>query len=160
MSKNVYFSVALFLAGVCLVCGCAKRIDNNTYDSRSVGKVFGTFSGVVKQARRVAIENGDSLEDNLMGAAIGGVLGGVAGNAVGGGRGRNVATAVGAIGGAAAGSYAEKNLKSQEGMEYVVELTDGRIITVVQGLEGICYVNQKVFVIVNNNGRSMVVPKI
>jgi outer membrane lipoprotein SlyB len=70
------------------------------------------------------------LEDNGLGIAGGGVAGGVIGNAVG--RGNFVPTAFGAVAGAVAGSFVEKKLKQQMALEYVVELYNGNLMTIVQ----------------------------
>ena len=61
-----------------------------------------------------------------------------------------------AAAGAVAGAYAEKALKSQNAMEYVVALENGESKTVVQGLDPTLAVGQKVWLMVSYQGRSRV----
>jgi outer membrane lipoprotein SlyB len=146
------------LCGCLLIGGCARNIDTDTYDARSVGDTAYTSRCKVVNVRKVKVEEGDYLEDNKIGAVAGGVAGGVLGNAVGGGRGRPIAAAAGAIAGAAAGAYAEKSLKSQHGFEYVVELQSGEMRTVVQGSDVILAPGQSALLMVYKSGRSRLIP--
>ena len=152
----------ILLASVCgfavLISGCARNISANSYDARTIGAANNTYAGVIVSMRKVAVEEGDYLEDNKVGGIMGAVAGGVLGNAVGGGRGRTIATAAGALAGAAAGAYAEKQLKSQEGFEYTVKLNSGGMKTIVQGTDVVLYPGQAVLLIEDNKGRSRLVP--
>ena len=51
----------------------------------------------------------------------------------------------------------EKGLKTQNALEYTVQVTDGRILTIVQGTGTPIAVGQPVLVMVNPRGRSRVV---
>ncbi|MBR1734644.1 MAG: glycine zipper 2TM domain-containing protein [Alphaproteobacteria bacterium] len=138
--------------------GCARNISSSSYDARKIGAASQTFECVVVSVRKVAVEEGDYLEDNKVGALMGGAAGGVLGNMIGGGRGRTAATVVGALAGAAGGAMAEKHLKSQNGLEYTVKLKSGEMRTVVQGLDNPLYQGQSALLIIDNN-RARVVPK-
>jgi len=63
----------------------------------------------------------------------------------------------GIVAGAIIGSLVEKQLKTQEAFEYVVKLTNGQLMTVVQGLDTQFQVGQNVLVMVGHDGRSRVV---
>lgn len=140
---------------LCLTNSCARQISSSSYDSVSVGEVANTYLGVVESARDVEVAP-DQLEDNEHGAIVGGLGGAVAGSAVGKGRGSGLATIAGATVGAIAGSMAEKQLKTQAGVEYVVRLEDGSFKTIVQGPNPRISVGQTVFLHVYKNGRSRI----
>jgi outer membrane lipoprotein SlyB len=158
MKKVVVFSTiacgVLFLIG-----GCAREMSSDKYDARTVGATSRTYPCVVVSSRRVAVEEGERLEDNKTGGIIGAIAGGVLGNAMGGGRGRVVTTAGGALVGAAAGAYAEKRLKSQEAIEYVVELQSGGLQSVVQGMDVVLNKGQEAFLIIDPRGRSRLIAR-
>jgi outer membrane lipoprotein SlyB len=118
-----------------------------------------TYECTVVSVRRVLVEEGDSLEDNKTGAVLGAVTGGVLGNAVGAGRGRTTATVLGAVAGGVGGAMAEKAMKRQDALEYVLKMQNGSLRTVVQGLDNQLAPGQKVLLIIDNNGgRSRIVP--
>jgi outer membrane lipoprotein SlyB len=103
--------------------------DSNTYTSRDVGQLIETSQGRVLSSRPVEIE---SDEGGVAGPLAGGAIGGAAGYGVGSGSGQGLATFIGAAIGAGLGYLAEKEIRSQEGIEYIVELEDGRVVTLVQ----------------------------
>lgn len=145
--------VALFAIG-----GCARNISSSSYDARAVGETGKTFECTVVSVRKVLVNEGDYLENNKTGALIGGVAGGALGNMVGGGRARVATTAAGALAGAFGGAMLEKNMKTQEGLEYVVRLKSGELRTVVQGLDNPLYRGQKALLMEYGKGRSRVIP--
>lgn len=145
----------LFLTmGALLLTSCAREISSDVYASRQVGEVSMTYSGVIRSVRPITVEHGENLEDNALGIAGGGLAGGVIGNAVG--RGNFVPTAAGAVVGAVAGSFVEKKLKTQTALEYVVQLDDGGLMTVVQGQDQVFQVGQPVYVLASPQGRSRI----
>lgn len=148
----------LLLAGAALLLSsCARQIESDVYSSYQVGEVSVTYAGVVRSMREVCVENGEQLEDNGLGIAGGGVAGGVLGNALG--RGNLLPTAAGAIAGAVTGSLLEKKLKQQMAFEYVVELENGNLMTVVQGRDQIFGIGQPVYVMISPFGRSRLTPQ-
>lgn len=145
-------SVALLGLG-----GCSRNIASNNYSSASVGEAMTTYAGVVASVRKVQIQEGEKLTDNVAGGVVGGLIGGVGGHMIGKGKGNIAATAGGALLGAAAGAAAQRALSEQEGMEYTVKLDSGSMMTVVQGVDSPLAVGQRVLVQVSKN-RSRVVP--
>lgn len=147
----------LLFIGVLLFTSCARQISTDVYASRQVGEASFTYSGVIKNLRVVVVEQGENLEDNGLGIAGGGIAGGVAGSAVG--KGNFFPTAAGAVVGAVAGAFVEKKLKQQNALEYVVELDNGSLMTIVQGQDQAFTVGQPVYVLVSQGGRSRIIPQ-
>lgn len=150
-------NVILLAVSALLLTSCVRQIDSNVYTSRQVGEVSTTYAGIIRNIRVVCVQEGSQLEDNGLGLVGGGVAGGVVGSAVG--RGHFVPTAVGAVAGALTGSLIEKRAKQQMGYEYVVELCNGGLITVVQGRDQCFGIGQPVFVLMSPYGRSRIVPQ-
>lgn len=149
-------SAILFLLAI---SGCARDISSSSYDARTIGSTMETYECIVVSVRKVIVEEGDYLESNKTGALAGAIAGGVLGNAIGGGRGRAITTAAGALVGATGGAYAEKSLKRQNGLEYVVKLKSGNMRTVVQGMDNALYPGQSALLMIDHNGRSRVVAR-
>lgn len=147
----------LLALGTMFFTSCAREISSDVYSASQVGEVSTTYAGFIKNVREVTVANGEQLEDNGLGIAGGGVAGGVIGNAVG--RGNFLPTAVGAVAGAVAGSFAEKKLKQQTAFEYIVELQNGNLLTVVQGKNQVFSIGQPVYVLVSQGGRSRITPQ-
>lgn len=152
-------AVSLCVAAALVVgmSGCSRNIGSNNYSSASVGEAMTTYAGVVVNVRKVQIQEGDKLTDNVAGGVVGGLIGGVGGHMIGGGRGNTAATVGGALLGAGAGALAQRALSEQEGMEYTVKLDTGSMMTVVQGTDSPLAVGQRALVQVSKN-RSRVVP--
>lgn len=149
--------IILLTLGAVLLTSCAREIDSDVYAAGHVGEVSTTYAGVIKNVRQVTVQHGEQLEDNGLGIVGGGVAGGVIGSAVG--KGNFAPTAAGAIVGAVAGSFAEKKLKQQTALEYIVELENGSLMTVVQGMDQPLSIGQPVYVMVSQGGRSRITPQ-
>jgi outer membrane lipoprotein SlyB len=65
---------------------------------------------------------------------------------------------IGGIAGAVGGAFAEKSLKTQDALEYTIELSNGEGLSVVQGINNPLKIGQNVRVIVSSKGRSRVIP--
>ena len=155
--------IALSLCSVILLGGCAKDIGSDIYTESNFGEASHTYQGIILNARKVTMQQGDKLEDNKTGIAAGAITGMVVGNQFGKGSGNVATTVLGGVGGAFLGSIAEKKLKTQDAMEYIVKITDGKKAgdtrTVVQGMNPIFSVNQKVFIMISKEGnRSRIIP--
>ena len=157
MKKLLVFAGVFGCVSV-LLTGCARNISASSYDARTLsGPALNSYPGTVVSIRRVVVENGDSLEDNQTGAILGAAAGGLGGNMIGQGKGRAFWTGVGALAGGVAGAYAEKNLKAQEAYEYVIRLDDGRMKTVVQGVDTFFPNGARVILIEGDKGRSRLI---
>lgn len=134
--KKIAMLSSVVCCGVLLLTGCARNISANSYDARALsGSGMVSHPCKVIKVRTITVEEGDYLENNTTGTLVGGIAGGLAGNAFGGGRGRTIATGIGALAGAFGGAYAEKALKSQNAYEYTVQMANGSMRTVVQGMD-------------------------
>ena len=102
---------------------CAKRLGANNYvSSASEGIVY---EGTIISARMVTVKDDDQLGGKPgLGALGGGVAGGIGGSNIGKGKGSAAAAVGGAIAGAVIGSVIEDQLKTQDGMEYIIRLSD------------------------------------
>ena len=149
--------VPLMLVAVLAVAGCAREISPTVVSGPSVGATTQTYRGTIESARAVLVQESETLEGNTTGLLLGGLAGGAAGSRVGKGFGRTVATGLGAVAGAGAGALAERELKRQQGYEYVVRTETGQLFTVVQG-EPRLSPGQRVYVQLPSRGRATVVP--
>lgn len=85
---------------------------------------------------------------------IGGLAGGLAGSTIGHGHSANMLGAVGgALLGGLAGSAAEKGLTSQTGLEYIVKLDNGQVISVTQGTGQALGIGQRCLVLFGSTTR-------
>lgn len=157
--KKLLLFVGVFGFASVLLTGCARNISGNTYSHQDVyNRAKEGYPGRVVSVRKVVVKAGESLEDNKTGMLLGAVAGGLAGNMIGGGKGRILATGIGALAGGAAGAYAEDNLKTQEAYEYVVKLDNGQVRTIVQGLDSLFAVGQRVILSEGSKGRARLIP--
>jgi len=155
--KNLGMMASLMVV-LSFLSGCTKQLNPNAYSAASAGESVTTYRGIIASVRPVVVESGDNLEDNTLGLVGGGVGGALVGSTIGKGHGNTLAMGAGALLGAVGGAFAEKALKEQEALEYVVDLDNGGIKTVVQGLEPRLQVGQRVYVTVSQKGRSRVTP--
>lgn len=137
-----------------MLSGCARNISSNSISVNHVGESSKTYRGVIASQRIVEV-GPDQLEDSQTGIAAGGFGGALVGSQIGGGKGNALAIGALGIGGAIAGALIEKELKTQNGVEYVVDLDNGEIRTVVQGVEPALATGQRVLVIESNTGNKL-----
>lgn len=110
-----------------LFVSCAQQsLTGDTYSRGEVGQAQTVKSGRITSIRYVKIEGGTTA-----GMILGGVAGGVLGHQIGGGAGKTLATVGGAGLGAVAGSHAEKEMGSRQGIEIQVRLDGGEGTTSV-----------------------------
>ena len=171
---------------VLLLSSCARNLDPNVYSEQDAGAVSDTFQGIVLSSRPVIVGGADETLGNTTGLVVGGIAGGLAGNQFGSGSGNVAATVGGALVVAALGAAIEGELSKQPGIEYIIKVWDNnsayttdetvedykgrttkrkkdvrrdneRVLTIVQGPQSKMEIGQRVFVIVQANGRSRVV---
>lgn len=162
MKKSIILNVSkafAFVAALSLFASCAREISGDVYAADHVGEASQTFSGVIVHARTISVQENERLQENGLGIIGGGAAGAYAGSQFGKGRGNTLATVGGALAGATAGAFAEKALKTQSGIEYIVQLDNGQTMTVVQGPTPAFSAGQNVFVVVGQKGRSRVVSR-
>lgn len=144
--KKSLLSLALVTG---LISACASNINSDHYATSSAGKVSTVSQCTVMNVRYVGVNS-----DTGAGTMIGGLAGGVAGSTIGGG---STAHTLGAVGGALlgglVGSAAEKGMTSQTGIEYVVKLDNGQVISITQGTAQPLSVGQRCMVLFGNPSR-------
>lgn len=147
--------VLAVVALACTAMACAPNVRPDSYSVGSVGQVHRTVGGVIVSARTVSI---DGFRGG--GAMAGGAAGAVAGSQIGG---NDAAGAVGAIGGLVVGTIAgaavERSTSNTTGIEYVVETTNGNLMTVVQGADPPLAVGQDVLVLYGSPARVIADPR-
>jgi outer membrane lipoprotein SlyB len=124
MRENPLKSVALVLAAALLITGCSHS-SSSTYDPEDVGRTIETAHGSVMSSRVVRISGEATSAGPLAGGALGAAGGALTFNS-------GWAGIIGAVIGAGAGYVAEKQIRNREGIEYLVEMDDGRTVTIVQ----------------------------
>lgn len=159
-SRIVSAHKMIFVAAFITLCSsCARDISSDIYSADHVGEASTTYSGTIIHVRTVTVNDSERLQDNSMGIIGGGLGGAYAGSHIGKGDGNTLAIIGGALAGATAGAFAEKALKTQQGVEYVVQLDNGQSMTVVQGPTPAFTTSQPVYVIVGQQGRSRVIAR-
>ena len=142
--------LALTLGFGLVLSGCASSTSSDTYSRGQVGDINETMRGVVVSSRAVKIEGTKSGVGTIAGAAAGGA----AGSQIGGGRAENIVGGIaGAVAGGLIGAAAEEQLTKGQGIEYIVELEDGRTVTIVQGADNAIPPGTPVLVILGERAR-------
>jgi outer membrane lipoprotein SlyB len=147
-----YISIIALL----LVCGCTSNISPQTYSVGSVGQINRTVSATVITTRVVDISGTSSI-----GGSAGAGTGAIAGSMLGGNsiRGNIVGAIGGAIVGGLAGAAIEASATQQKGVEYIIETDNKTLMTIVQGINPIFTVGQKVFVLYGSPSRLISDPR-
>ncbi|HSH71096.1 MAG TPA: hypothetical protein VK997_14340 [Deferrisomatales bacterium] len=144
----------LLVAGIGLL-GCSpKSTSGKVYSRDQAQTTYRAFSGTVLEVQAVAIEGNQSGA----GALAGGALGGALGSAAGGGAGKTIAVVGGAIIGALAGSATEKKVTGDDGLELLVELDGGEVLSVVQEADQAFAPGDRVRVLKGSDGTIRVRP--
>ena len=147
--------VFLILTLSFLSTACVPDVRPETYSIGSVGQVNRSVSGVIISARGVTIDGSRGG-----GAAAGAAIGAIAGSQVGGGDAASAAAAIGGlVVGTIAGAASERKLSGQLGMEYVVETSNGNLMTIVQGAHPAFTTGQKVLVLYSSPARVIEDPR-
>ena len=132
-----------------MLSACAEDINSNHYSTNSTGRISSVAQCTVMSVRAV------NVNDNTgKGTLLGGVAGGIAGSTIGHGDATNALGAVGgALIGGLVGEMAEKGMTGQTGLEYILRLDDGRVISITQGEGAPLNVGQRCLVLYGNPAR-------
>jgi outer membrane lipoprotein SlyB len=107
-----------------LLASCAHPA-SETYLASEVGQTVEIGTGTVLSSRPVRVQG----ESNLVGPASGAVLGAATTSL---GSGNDALAVIGGVIGAGLGYLGQLSIGNREGIEYLVELEDGRTVTLVQ----------------------------
>ena len=121
-------AVAFALVAALAVAGCAHP-SGSTYEAGDVGRTLETAQGSVVSSRMVKV----SGEANAVGPIAGGALG-ASGSALGF-DGSGLVAVIGGVIGAGVGYLTQQQLNNRDGIEYVLQMDDGRTVTLVQNRE-------------------------
>lgn len=138
-AKKVLLVAALTVVSA---TACTTNLSSGTYSTYGASTMQQVVPGVVVSARSVQVAN----DNNTVGTVAGAALGGLAGSTIGHGAGSVAGAVGGALLGGLAGNQIEKQVTTQTAMEYVVKLSNGTMVSVVQAPDQIFYKGQKVFV--------------
>lgn len=126
MSNKILKFPVLFSLIALLVTSCARNLSSNTYvDSSTAGVVY---EGTIISARQVTVKDSDKLgEKPGLGTLGGGALGGIAASNIGKGKGSAASSVGGAVAGAVLGTWLQDQLSTQQGMEYIVKISEDNL---------------------------------
>lgn len=112
-----------------LLAGCAQSISPNQYGVNQVGSVNRAVQGTIISVRAVTVDRSTGV-----GGAAGAGVGAAAGASIGDGGADSVVGAIaGAVVGGIAGAAIEKSAVMKDAHEYVVQTSNGALLTLVQG---------------------------
>ena len=141
MKKIMLLPLAVIVS--LLLCGCVHNMSPSTYSHDEAGEASKVKKGVIISKRLIKIEGTSGV-----GGVAGGVAGAAAGSAIGGSTAANV---VGAVGGAVAagviGHELDKAVNRRTGYEYIIELNNGKTISVAQERTVELAVGQRILII-------------
>jgi outer membrane lipoprotein SlyB len=112
------------------VAGCSHP-SSTTYGDKEVGQTIETAQGSVVSSRVVDV----SGEPGFVGAGAGAAVGASGGALAVNGPASLLVAIVGGLVGAGIGYMAEKQMGDRDGIEYVLQMDDGRLVTLVQNRE-------------------------
>lgn len=119
----------LLLLFVGLLSGCATSLSGDVYSRDEARRTQSVEYGVINEVRPVIIEG----TQTGAGAAAGGAIGAIAGSGVSsGGRESRIGSVLIGAAGAVLGNKAEEAVTQAQGLEMVLTLDSGRVISVVQ----------------------------
>ncbi|QGZ56913.1 outer membrane lipoprotein [Paraburkholderia acidiphila] len=130
------------------LCACEAPTSGSTFTPAQAQQVMVVELGAIESVRSVTIQPGPSG----IGAIAGGALGGIAaGSNIGRGTGSVAAGIGGAVLGGAAGNAVEQRVTQRTGLEIVVRLDSGQLISVVQDADQQFVPGDRVRVLFGNN---------
>jgi outer membrane lipoprotein SlyB len=147
------------LFGALFFSSCARQMSPDVYDAGAIGQVENTYSGMIVSVQKVGVQDGDRLQDNALGGIGGGVAGGMLGSTIGHGTGSLLGQIGGGIAGATIGALTEHELKREKALQYIVQLENGELKTIVQGTKPHLQEGEKVWVLVAHHGRSRIIAR-
>lgn len=123
------------LLGSALLGGCATSTNPDVIPRNQAQRAQNIISGTIVSIRPVTIEGSQSG----VGATAGAIIGATAGSSVGGRREHLVVGVLGAVLGGLAGHAIEKATTSDQAVEMVINLNNGRRVVIVQpeGAQGL-----------------------
>jgi outer membrane lipoprotein SlyB len=132
--------------------GCAGTSNSNVYTQKQAQTMSTVEFGTVLEVKPVTIAG----QKGILGGLGGALIGAIAGSTIGGGKGKSLATVAGGIGGAVVGSKIEEKATQEQGVQLIVELKSGKIVSIVQKAGSNLQVGDTVKVILGGDGSARV----
>jgi len=147
--------VLILSLSLAVLSGCANQSSSAShythYQARSMNHVT---HGVVQAVRPVTIQ---AAAQTGVGSAVGAALSAAAGMFIGDGRGQYLAATLAGSLGAVAGNFVERAFTTAAGIEVVILLDDGRVMSIAQEADVAIQLGQRVR-IHHGGGASRAVP--
>lgn len=150
MRKFNYVFLAIAVLGL---LACTPNVGPNNYTASQAQQISEVSVGVITSESQVEVQGS---KDNWAGTLIGAATGAVLGSTIGQGAGTGLAMVGGAAAGGYAGNKAESALSKQTATRYVIKLTNGNSVAVVQADNPPIPVGTKVQVISGNPAQVIV----
>ncbi len=122
---------ALAVVLMASVAACSHP-SSTTYGDKEVGQTIETAQGSVVSSRIVDVAG----EPGFVGAGAGAAVGAAGGSLAVNGPASLLVAIVGGLVGAGIGYMTEKQIGDRDGIEYILQMDDGRLVTLVQNREG------------------------
>lgn len=136
--------------------GCSRRISPQMYSENHIHEASLTYRGVIIDARKVKVCS-EKLEENIVGTALGSIAGNAIGYQLGRGDGNLAITVAGTVIGGIIGNLIEDKISTQDAIEYIIELSNGPLKTVIQGKDVKLSPNDHVLLILGHKGRPRII---
>lgn len=143
------------MVGLLVIAGCARySASGQVYPRYETRTAYDVEYGEVLSVREVEIEGYSTVIGRWGGAIVGEAIG----STVDGRRTRRVARAVGGVTGAIVGEAIERELTSEVGLEFTVQLASGGAIAIVQASDVVFAPGDQVRVLFGPEGSARVTP--
>ncbi|HEU5048153.1 MAG TPA: glycine zipper 2TM domain-containing protein [Rickettsiales bacterium] len=146
--SKIFRGLMAATCAACFLTGC-NDYSPDSYNASGMQQVGKVDRAVVKSFRQVNVSD-PALG---LGAGVGGVAGGVAGAQIGQGGGSALAAVGGALVGAAAGAVIQHEASKTTAYEYVLQKSNGDLITLAQKQDTPLAVGQHVLVLYGEQAR-------
>jgi outer membrane lipoprotein SlyB len=147
--------VLILSLSLAVLSGCANQSSSASYYTHYQARSMNQVShGVVQAVRPVTIQ---AASQTGVGSAVGAALSAAAGMFIGGGRGQYLAATLAGSLGAVAGNFVERSVSTASGIEVVILLDYGRVMSISQEADLVIQPGQRVR-IHHGDGASRAVP--
>lgn len=158
MATKMIQGKALLAAGLAALtlAGCASTQSGDVYSRHETRREMYIRTGVVESMRPVRLQGARSG----VGSSAGAVIGGIAGSGLArDGAGMVIGAVIGAVAGGILGNAVEENTTQSTAMEYIIRLSSGQVVAVVQegGLDGSIRPGDRVRLMSGSGGGTRVV---
>ena len=147
----------LLIAYICFLTSCAKSsLKPDTYDRDSSQRISNVLYGEVISLKRVSIEG-----ETKSGTIVGGLVGAATGGQVSDSKPESeIGALIGGAIGATLGGNVSKRIQSVEGIQLIINIDDGRTISVVQETSQYNFSIGDLVEVISTKGKTRVSPSV